>query len=456
MTSLTIPAVPRTDPQNPHQNQAGFGFTLIAVVISLVMGLSVSLFLRQVSTQSAEFADIYSASQARWAAMSGIEWGIYKAERGEEDVLGTFDFYKSSVTIDTSETDESGTPLTTNWYRVMSTATSGAAESRLRIIAAFSLQTAWADVSIIEDAGGMFFFGNTFHIKSAFTLHDSIYFGENVDVESGATMGDPPGEPVHIFHHPDASVTGGQEDTYFTSGPHPKGALYLPDFDNSYYDDLIAVADAITSTSGNKIKGKKTYTRTTLDLSGYTNSTLYVKGDVKFEGSHITGGTVDAPGILVTNGKLTIKKAKAKKKNPEVQSTADDNIILISKKDIQVEDASYFGVDHSGTTPAEDRPVTTNELYAKDDLKITAAATAWGQLYCRDDIKLEGKVYGICLAPGKFTFEKNTSFLEGAVFAHELNQDKLDNGEMNMNHVYHDEYFKIINYGVEDNSLLEY
>ncbi len=50
-------------------NQGGFGFTLVAVVISVVMGLTVSLALRQVSTQSAELSDMYAASQARWSAI---------------------------------------------------------------------------------------------------------------------------------------------------------------------------------------------------------------------------------------------------------------------------------------------------------------------------------------------------------------------------------------------------
>ena len=131
-------------------SQAGFGFSLIALVIALVMGLTVSMVFQQVSTQSQVLADTYSASQAHWTAISGIEWGIYKAELGEGDVSGTYDFYNSTVTIDTSASDENGNPLTTNFYRVMSEGTYGDAESRFRIIAAFSLLTAWADVSIIE------------------------------------------------------------------------------------------------------------------------------------------------------------------------------------------------------------------------------------------------------------------------------------------------------------------
>ncbi|MCF6237571.1 MAG: hypothetical protein L3J79_01950 [Candidatus Marinimicrobia bacterium] len=429
-----------------YPDQSGFGFSLMAVVIALVMGLAVSIALRQVSTQSAELGDMYAASQARWTAMSGVEWGIHKAELGEDDVLGTFAFFNSSVTIDTSASDENGSPLTTNWYRVMSVGTMGDAESRMRIIAAFSLQTAWADVSIIEQKAD---------IKSNFTLNDSLYIGDDIDVEAGASMGDPPGEPTHIYHPISATVTGGQEDAYFTSGVHPSGDLFLPDFDNTYYDALIDIAKNVSSTSGNKIKGDTKWKRTTLDLSTYTNSTLYVNGKVTFEGTHITGGTVDAPGILVTDEKLKLKRAKAKKGNPELQTTADDNIILISKKDIQVEDESYFGEDWSAMA-AVDRPVTTNELYAKDDLKISKNTVVWGQIYCRDDIKLEGKVYGICLAPDKFTFEKNESYLEGAVFAKKLNSNELKKGQMVLNHIFHDEYFKIINYGVEDNSLFEY
>jgi len=133
--------------------QSGFGFSLIAVIIAIVMGLTVSLVFRQVTTMSEELAVIYSASQARWSAMSGIEWGSFKAELGEDDVLGTFNFFNSSITIDTSAADEAGTPLATNFYRIMSVGTFAEAECRLRVIAAFSLQEAWADVSIIEQKG---------------------------------------------------------------------------------------------------------------------------------------------------------------------------------------------------------------------------------------------------------------------------------------------------------------
>ncbi len=444
--------------KNGRHGQSGFGFSAIAIVIALIMGLTVTMVFRQVATQSAELGEVYSASQAHWTAMSGIEWGIHKAELGESDVLGTFDFFNSTVTIDTSTADESGTPLTTNFYRVMSEGRIGEAQSNFRIIAAFSLLTAWADVSIIEVNTGK---NQKFDLTKDFTLNDSIYFGEDVVVEDGTTYGDPGvGEATHIYHHPDYGVTvstGDHANLTYGLYPYGTGELYLPDFDNSYYDDLIAVADAITSTTGNYINGKKTWSKTTLDLSIYTDNTVYVKGDVTIESSNITGGSIDAPGILVTNGKLTLKKAKAKKKAPpSAKTTADDNIILITKKDIIVQDSTYFGFDHTDSLTAEDRPVTTNELYAKDDLQIKAGTTVWGQLYCRDDIKLEGAVYGICLAPSKFTFEKVTSYLEGAVFAHELNRDRLDNGQMHLNHIYHDEYFKIIDFGVEDNSLYEY
>jgi hypothetical protein len=433
--------------------QSGFGFSLMAIVVALAMGLTISIFLRQVSTQSAEYVQMYSASQARWSAMSGIEWGIYKAELGEDDVLGSFDFFNSSIDIDTSAADENGTPLTTNYYRILSTANFGDAESRFRIIAAFSMQEAWADVSIIEQKGD---------IKSGFTLNDTLYFGDDVDIDGGAFVGVGGGEPTH-FYHPIGATVDPSSGTNWTSGVHPLGNLYLPDFDNSYYDDHIAIADAITSTTDNKIYTKKgtgteTWSDEELDLSGYTDNTLYVAGKVVLESVHLTGGSIDSPGILVANNTITLQRSVTGKDKNAVDgpiTTADDNIILISKTDIILDDSTYFGEDHSATLPAEDRPVTTNELYAKDDLQIKAGTTAWGQLYCRDDIKLEGSVYGICYAPSKFTFEKASSYLEGAVFAFELNKDDLKLGQMVLNHVFHDEYFKVINYGVEDNSLLE-
>jgi len=314
-----------------------------------MMGLTVSMVFRQVSTQSEELVDVYSASQARWTAISGIEWGTYKAELGEDDVLGTFNFFNSStVTIDTSAADENGTPLTNNFYRIMSVGTFADAESRLRIIAAFSMQEAWADVSIIEQQGD---------IKNTFTLNDSIYFGDDVDIQNGASIGVGGGEPTHFFH-PIGAVVDPSSGTTWTSGVHPLGNLYLPDFDNSYYDDHIAIADAITSTSGNEIytsrgRGTETWIDEELDLSDYTDNTLYVAGKVSLESVHLTGGTLEEPGILVANNTITLLKSvtgKGKNAVEGVKTTADDNIILISKTDIILDDSTYFGEDWSAAT----------------------------------------------------------------------------------------------------------
>lgn len=444
--------------------QGGFGFSLMAVVVTVLMGLTVTLFFQQVSTQSAEMGNLYAASQARWAAMSGIEWGLYKAELGEDDVSGTFDFYNSTVTIDTSSLDEAGNPLTTYYYRVMSEGVVDQAERRLRIIAAFSLQTAWADVSIIQ---GQLNGSTNFTVESGFMLNDSIYFGGDVTMDADATVGNPAnGEDTHIFHHSDEAVSP-STGTYYTSGAHPEGNLALPVFERAVYEDMIATAAAVSKTEDNKFKNdKKWKSGETLDFGDYAawDFTVYVNGKVQFEGAHITGGSLDNPGILVADDKITFKAAdggKAKKGEPippDIQTTADDNIIFISKKDIVVQDSTYYGLNHEDSL-AEDVPETRNELYAHDDMQIKAESVVWAQLYCQEDIKLEGKVYGICLAPKKFTFEKSTSFLRGAVFAKDLGgkgDGRLKDGQMILNHIYNEEYFKIIDYGVDANSLLEY
>jgi len=69
------------------------------------------------------------------------------------------------------------------------------------------------------------------------------------------------GEPTHIYVAPGKTVTG-----YTPWSEHPDGALAFPVLDFAREDSLIAIADAITATSGNKFRGNKTFQETTLDL----------------------------------------------------------------------------------------------------------------------------------------------------------------------------------------------
>ena len=423
--------------------QAGFGFTLIAVVISLVMGFTVFMFLRQVSTQSAEMADMYSASQAKWASLSGIEYGLFKAEQGDAEISGTYTFFNSTITIDTLEAYTTGGALPDYWYMVTSRGISGEAYRDFRFLSKKSLKTIWGNVSIIEGTGDV-------DLRSSFVLNDSVYIGQNVDVIAGVSLGAV--TQTHIYVPPGAAVSPAS-GTNYTSGLHPREWLFNPDFETEPYDSLIAIAAAITTTSGNKIKGNKTFKNVTINLNSYTDSTLFVEGTLKFQGCTITGGDTTRPGVIVSATDIKISERKG------TETTFGDNIVLISDDDILLQDATRFGLDHSALAP-ENRPRNFNMMYGFDYIFIEENAVAWSSTFSTDDIRINGSSYGIAYAPDKFTMKLSGSYLEGAIFAHQFVGASVSNnlnvGTMNLNHYFNQDFFKTYDYGVRNNSLLEF
>jgi len=427
-------------------SQAGFGMSLIAITIAIIMGISAAVYFRQVSTQSLQLQDMYASGQSHWSAMSGIEYGLYKAELGEADVSGTYTFYNSTITLDTLEAYTTGGALPDYWYMVTSRGSMGNAYRDLRILSKKSLKTIWGDVSIIEGTGDV-------DIKNTFTLNDSLYIGQDVTVQAGTVIGDPPGTATHLYTPTGKSVSGGQEDAYFTSGEHPKGWLFNPDFNTAPYDSLLDIASAITVTNDNKINGNKKFKNVTIDLNTYTDSTLYVNGKITLLGCTITGGDVNRPAVIVAEGKIICSERSG------TETTIGDNVIFIAGDDILIHDYTEFGLDHSGLTP-ENRPQTFNLMYAFDFISIDPNAIVWSQIFATDDVRLQGSAYGIIYAPDKFTFNKSSSYLEGAVFVHKpiaaSGSNEFDIGVMNLNHFFHEDYFKTYDYGVIANSLLEY
>jgi len=437
----------RSAPEFPEHNpQSGFGMTLIAITIAIVMGISVAAYMRQVSTQDLQFQNSYAASQAYWAALSGIEYGLYKSELGEANVTGTYTFFNASISMDTLETYTDGSALPDFWYAVTSQGVVGSAQRDLRILTKKSLKTIWGDVSIIEGTGN-------FKIRNGCTLNDSLYIGQNVAVQAGTAIGDPPGEPTHLYIPPGKSVTGGQEDANFTSGAHPQGWLFNPDFNTDPYDSLLDIANAITVTSGNKFKRNKRFKNVVIDLNTYADSTIYVKGNLKLQGCTVTGGDTTRPAVVVATKDIVCENRSG------TETTLGDNIVFIAGDDIRTYDHSEFGVDYSALSP-ENRPHTFNLMYAYDYLFIDNNVDVWSQIFATDDIRLDGSAHGIMYAPDKFTFRTNASKLEGAVFIHKCvgngGVNRLDHGSMNLNHYFNEDYFKTYDYGVINNSLLEF
>ena len=433
-------------PADPQDRQAGFGLSIIAITIAIAMGLAVSLYMRQMSTQVLQFQDTYAGSQAYWTALSGIEYGLYKSEIGESNFAGPYTFYNGTIAMDTSETSESGGALAAFRYRVLSQGSYGPAVRNLRVIAKMSMQTVWGDVSVIEGSADV-------QLKSGMTINDTLYIGQNVDVQAGTAIGDPPGNQTLLYVPPGKVVTGGQEDANFTVGEHHLHWLFTPDFDTRPYDSLLAIANAISSTSGNKFNGNQTWRRYTLDLSTYTDSTIYIKGVLKLQGMTVTGGSEERPGIIVVTSNVYMNSRLGD------ETMVDDNIIIISGELMDMDNATEYGLDQSAFAP-EDRPNRHNEVFAVSSLTVRADAILWGQAYATDDIQIDGEMHGIAYAPDNFRFTKVTSILEGAIFAVDIignsGPNRMDKGTFNMNHFFHQEYFKTFDFGVISESLLEY
>mgnify|MGYP006883061791 CR=1 FL=1 len=425
--------------------EAGFGFTLITVVIALVMGLMVSMFFRQVSTQSVEMTQMYSASQAKWAAMSGIEYGLFKAERGEADVSGTYSFFNSTITLDTLEAYTTGGALPDYWYMVTSRGSMGDAYRDFRFLSKKSLKTVWGDVSIIEGTGNI-------DLRSSFVLNDSLYIGQDVDVISGSSLGAT--TQTHLFVPPGAAVSPAS-GTNYTSGLHPREWLFAPDFNTDPYDSLIVLANAITSDDApnGEWDGNQRFRNTTINLNNYPDSTIYCNGKFTFQGCTITGGDTTRPAVIVATSDIIAENRSG------TETTFGDNIVLISDDDIYLYDATEFGLDHSALSP-ENRPVTFNMMYGFDYILIDKNVEAWSSTFSTDDIRLDGSEYGIAYAPDKFTMKDAGSYLEGAVFANKFvgsnAANNLNRGTLNLNHYFNQDFFKTYDYGVRNNSLLEF
>jgi len=420
--------------------------TLIAITIAIVMGLATSMYMRQVSTQVIQYADIYSGSQAHWAALSGMEFGYYKSEIGEADLGGPYTFFNSTVALDTSESSDTGAPLPQYYYRVISSATFGNAERNLRILTKMSMKTVWGDVSIIEGSGDV-------QIKNGLTINDDIYIGQNVSVEAGTAIGDPPDSTTLLYVPPGAVVTGGQEDANFSVGEHRLGWLFHPDFDTDPYDSLLAIAAAITSDNDNKFDGRTTFKEDTLFLNTYTDSTIYCNNTLSLLGMIIIGGSAERPAIIVTTGNLVVGDSRS------FETIVSDNVIMISGTLLELDNATLYGTDQSALPP-EFRSNLHNEVFSAGDLIVRSDAVLWGQAYATDDINIEGEMHGIAYAPDIFRFTKVTSYLEGAIFATNIigssGPNRMDRGQLNMNHFFHEEYFKTFDFGIKDNSLLEF
>jgi len=423
----------------------GYGFTITAIVSATIMGIVVLSFNRMASVQSSVFTDQYTASQAHWSALSGIQFGLMESIEGVYDDLGAKPFFLGDVDVDTSDTDDDGSALPEYWTRFTSQATVVNAERRLRFLAVISMRSVWGDVSIIEGTGD-------FDIGNNATLNDSLYIGQNITIATSASIGESPNDATHIYYPSAKSMTVNGSHPNLTYGQHRYDELFIPTFDGDPYDSLLTTA--ASSGTGN-LRFRKN-SMDTLDLTTYPDSTLYCSGTVSVEGVYIKGGTLERPGIIAASNTITLRAKQVGANLHQVR--ADDNVILVSGVDIFIQDSTYFGEDHTSELPQWSE--AANLAFAKRDIRLQDEATLWGQWYAADDIQILATGYGIAYAPQRFTFSSADGYFEGAIFAAEYfgnsGLNYFDVGQLNLTYHYHEEWFKTQQLGFSDRTLREY
>lgn len=411
------------------KKEEGYVFLFIAIGITVILALLTVFLAKSASVRVTVTADFIETTQSYYNAISGIEYAIERMKIDLPSAVGTFEHANGTVQVNTSTFDYYGNPLTSGKTRFISTGRHGQTERLVEIIVEYKVDSSnpsWGPISVIDEVSSA-----EFTIGSEFALNDSIFIGKSVEVEETVSLGDPPGDPTCIYV-PEGHTVTGPFDEYFTWSEHPEPVPALPDFDHTFYDSLISIANSITSTGGNKYDGNLTI-EGDFDLSLYENSMYFVNGKVKITGGYITGGDYSGrPGILIASGQITCSQNESSQ-----ESIIDDNIIFIAGSGLEFDDASEFGADWSSISPPE-RPATFNEVYAKDVVEIMDDAVVWALCTSLSDFILDGKLYGVAHAPtAKVDFNKSTSFLEGALFTKQLNKkDIAEVGVMNLHHIY--------------------
>lgn len=295
-------------------------------------------------------------------------------------------------------------------------------------------------------------------IKPSASLYGTLYVGGNVVARDGATIGDPPFDPVVIYVSGEDTVYSNEFDSYFTWGSlvYPPTLSFLDSTVVDSVDSLLMVAENISSSSGNKISGSRSFTVQTLDFTSYAENTLFVKGDISMTGTTVLSMPFEAPGKMVASGDILMEN------HPGGGVTVGDNMIFVAGGNIIITGDAQFGVDYSATIPAE-RPVTTNQLWARDYLNLGTKgyitiqdnAEVWSVVLADRTIQLTADLYGAAFTPDSLDMSYPTTYLEGAFWCGQLVGDSLGLGVYNLTNIYPQIIFAGKSASVDDFGLVE-
>jgi hypothetical protein len=83
------------------KNDKGFVVSVTAIIVSVILGVMILYFSNSIAPNITSSANNYSSTQARWAAISGMEHAFHKLIFGLDDIAGVYPFYNSNIVVDT-------------------------------------------------------------------------------------------------------------------------------------------------------------------------------------------------------------------------------------------------------------------------------------------------------------------------------------------------------------------
>ncbi|MFQ6677176.1 MAG: hypothetical protein ACE5D0_02545 [Fidelibacterota bacterium] len=134
--------------------EEGFVFAVTAMVVVVVLSLILIYLRSTVMLNISEASEIMSTSQSYWSAVSGMEYAFEESASNADSVPGTYSYYNSTITLESSLVANGGGPVNNGSLRFISTGTHGETkrivESSFKGITDFSL---WPSISVILESG---------------------------------------------------------------------------------------------------------------------------------------------------------------------------------------------------------------------------------------------------------------------------------------------------------------
>lgn len=398
------------------QNDRGVIYIATVIMVLVLFSLMAYTMGTIISVNSEKTANLYIDAEAELCAEAGVEYAFYQLVNDFINWPGSsgyINFGKGKFIVEIFDTDENGGPLNADKRRVVST---GVVEkSTKKVQVTFSaLGEPFSFALYIKQLKNPS--RNTeIEIGTNNKLSGDLYFGTNVYVKTPSSKID----TTTIYVSPGHQVTSNASfSDIYKWQVYPPPLPSFPVFDTTIHDSLLAIAEAISSSSGNKIKGNLTI-NTAWDLSAYENNTVFINGNltVKNNSGIISSFTTTAPAYIVVDGTVDYKTG----------CSVGDNVITIASNDLSViSTGTRYGLDWSAL-PLEDRPPRVNELFSKTNIDITGGKV-FANVESLGDLQLRGTIFASCYCVG--TVEIESATFEGSVVANDTKLDRITNSEL--------------------------